>query len=94
MACFLSDVQTRPRKFTVNVDATLNALLEREDTDNNMQITIEDEGLKVRGWSALHWEVPELIVVARFSLSALRRPPVLINPTCEEHICYPTSSKS
>ncbi|KAK9474449.1 trehalase-domain-containing protein [Dipodascopsis tothii] len=36
-----------PRKFLVNVDQTLAALLEAEDTDGNMQITIEDDGPKV-----------------------------------------------
>ena len=32
----------------VNVEATLKNLLQREDTDQNMQITIEDQGPKVR----------------------------------------------
>lgn len=36
-----------PRKFLVNVEQTLKALLESEDTDGNMQITIEDMGPKV-----------------------------------------------
>lgn len=36
-----------PRKFLVNVEQTLQALLESEDTDDNMQITIEDMGPKV-----------------------------------------------
>ncbi|KAL1986028.1 hypothetical protein VTN96DRAFT_7041 [Rasamsonia emersonii] len=36
-----------PRKFLIDVDDTLEALLEREDTDKNMQITIEDAGPKV-----------------------------------------------
>lgn len=38
----------KPRKFLIHVDRTLQSLLEREDTDNNMQITIEDDGPKVR----------------------------------------------
>lgn len=37
-----------PRKFLIPVDATLETLLEREDTDQNLQITIEDAGPKVR----------------------------------------------
>ncbi|EYE91120.1 alpha,alpha-trehalase [Aspergillus ruber CBS 135680] len=37
----------QPRKFLIDVDATLHDLLEREDTDKNMQITIEDVGPKV-----------------------------------------------
>jgi alpha,alpha-trehalase len=37
-----------PRKFLIDVEDTLQALLEREDTDQNMQITIEDAGPKVR----------------------------------------------
>ncbi|KAJ5569951.1 Neutral trehalase [Penicillium hispanicum] len=36
-----------PRKFLIEVDETLNALLKQEDTDKNMQITIEDVGPKV-----------------------------------------------
>ncbi|KAI9373816.1 neutral trehalase [Aspergillus egyptiacus] len=35
-----------PRKFLIDVDATLDSLLEREDSDRNMQITIEDSGPK------------------------------------------------
>jgi hypothetical protein len=35
------------RKFIIEVDATLKNLLEREDTDENMQITIDDRGPKV-----------------------------------------------
>jgi hypothetical protein len=35
------------KKFIVNVDETLNELLEREDTDNDYQITIDDDGPKV-----------------------------------------------
>ncbi|KAI1972246.1 alpha,alpha-trehalase nth1 [Ophidiomyces ophidiicola] len=41
------DEVSHPRRFLIDVDATLEALLEREDTDRNMQITIEDEGPKV-----------------------------------------------
>lgn len=37
----------RPRKFLIEVDETLEALIEQEDTDKNMQITIEDMGPKV-----------------------------------------------
>lgn len=37
----------QPRKFLVHVESTLKTLLSREDTDGNMQITIEDEGPKV-----------------------------------------------
>ncbi|CAI7660683.1 unnamed protein product [Penicillium pancosmium] len=36
-----------PRKFLIDVDETLGALLKQEDTDKNMQITIEDAGPKV-----------------------------------------------
>lgn len=35
------------RRFLINVDATLKNLLAREDSDQNMQITIEDTGPKV-----------------------------------------------
>jgi alpha,alpha-trehalase len=35
------------RRFLVQVDATLKSLQEQEDTDSNMQITIEDSGPKV-----------------------------------------------
>jgi len=37
----------KPRKFIVDVERTLLTLLESEDTDGNMQITIEDGGPKV-----------------------------------------------
>lgn len=36
-----------PRKFLIEVDETLEALLKQEDTDSNQQITIEDIGPKV-----------------------------------------------
>ncbi|KAJ6103199.1 alphaalpha-trehalase nth1 [Penicillium sp. IBT 16267x] len=41
------EVPGEPRKFLIDVDQTLHSLLQREDTDNNMQITIEDLGAKV-----------------------------------------------
>lgn len=37
----------RSKKFVVNVAQTLKDLQEREDTDNNYQITIDDHGPKV-----------------------------------------------
>ncbi|KAE9990129.1 hypothetical protein EG327_001817 [Venturia inaequalis] len=36
-----------PRKFMIPVEETLRRLLEREDTDKNMQITVDDLGPKV-----------------------------------------------
>ncbi|KAJ5125421.1 Neutral trehalase [Penicillium atrosanguineum] len=36
----------QPRKFLIKVDETLESLLKQEDTDQNMQITIEDLGPK------------------------------------------------
>jgi hypothetical protein len=44
----IDDVPQRPRLFLVPVEATLKALLASEDTDKNMQITIDDAGPKVR----------------------------------------------
>ncbi|EEB09640.1 alpha,alpha-trehalase Ntp1 [Schizosaccharomyces japonicus yFS275] len=41
------DEHKQPRKFLVDVEKTLKSLLESEDTDKNMQITIEDTGPKV-----------------------------------------------
>ncbi|ROT34622.1 trehalase [Sodiomyces alkalinus F11] len=38
---------TLNRRFLVDVDSTLESLQQQEDTDQNMQITIEDEGPKV-----------------------------------------------
>jgi len=35
-----------PRRYLINVDETLKTLLAREDTDHNIQITIEDTGPK------------------------------------------------
>jgi hypothetical protein len=45
----LADVHSKDnsRKFLIDVDECLAELLEREDTDNNWQITIEDVGPKV-----------------------------------------------
>jgi len=47
-----SDESTIPhhRRFLVDVDATLQSLQSQEDTDGNMQITIEDNGPKVNNW--------------------------------------------
>ncbi|KAI5307168.1 alpha,alpha-trehalase nth1 [Ascosphaera pollenicola] len=36
----------QPRRFIIDVDSTLRELLEKEDTDQNMQITIDDLGPK------------------------------------------------
>ena len=44
---FTDESSLLPRKFLVNVESTLKSLLASEDTDNNMQITIEDDGPKV-----------------------------------------------
>ncbi|KAE8328367.1 trehalase-domain-containing protein [Aspergillus sergii] len=41
------EISAQPRKFLIDVEQTLESLLEREDTDRNMQITIEDVGPKV-----------------------------------------------
>ena len=46
------------RKFIVDVEATLRSLLAREDTDSNMQITIEDDGPKVGRSLSIH---PQLL---------------------------------
>lgn len=45
------DEASRPqaRQFLIDVDHTLENLRAQEDTDNNMQITIEDTGPKVCG---------------------------------------------
>lgn len=43
----IDEFPIRPRTFLINVDETLKELLDREDTDKNMQITIEDVGPKV-----------------------------------------------
>ncbi|KAL3456442.1 trehalase-domain-containing protein [Aspergillus heterothallicus] len=42
----LDPTSGNPRKFLIDVEATLENLLEREDSDRNMQITIEDAGPK------------------------------------------------
>lgn len=47
----------QPRKFLIDVNETLQALLDREDTDKNMQITIEDVGPKVRPCPADYTEI-------------------------------------
>lgn len=43
----LDDLAGPGRKFLMPVDSTLEALLAREDTDKNSQITIDDQGPKV-----------------------------------------------
>jgi Neutral trehalase Ca2+ binding domain len=42
------------KKFIVNVATTLNDLQQREDTDGDWQITIDDHGPKVRLEKAHH----------------------------------------
>ena len=56
MPFYTSDEPTElSKKFSVNVDETLKELLEREDTDNNYQITIDDHGPKVPLQKAHHF---------------------------------------
>ncbi len=43
----IDDTASEPRRFLIPVDATLKSLLSREDTDQNVQITIDDAGPKV-----------------------------------------------
>ena len=45
--CLQDDTSSEPRRFLIPVDATLKNLLSREDTDQNVQITIDDAGPKV-----------------------------------------------
>lgn len=51
----VSDESTLPhsRRFLIQVEPTLQSLQSQEDTDGNMQITIEDNGPKV-GWELKH----------------------------------------
>lgn len=42
----VADATGAPRKYLINVDDTLETLLKREDTDRNIQITIDDAGPK------------------------------------------------
>ena len=42
-----------PRKYLLNVDETLSTLLKNEDTDHNVQITIEDKGPKTMALGTL-----------------------------------------
>ena len=46
--CLTDAASAEPRKFLIDIDETLHSLHQREDTDKNMQITIEDVGPKVR----------------------------------------------
>lgn len=39
--------RSRDLEFVVYVDETLKQLIDREDTDKNVQITVEDKGPKV-----------------------------------------------
>jgi neutral trehalase len=58
MSNTLLDESSRPhsRQFLVDVDHTLESLQAQEDTDGNMQITIEDAGPKVRPVTLLNRE--------------------------------------
>lgn len=56
--CRADEQPAEPRKFLIDVDETLHSLLQREDTDNNMQITIEDVGPKVR-YTCLEYLTPD-----------------------------------
>ena len=47
----LDETSLLSRKFKIDVASTLKSLTEQEDTDGNMQITIEDSGPKVRSFS-------------------------------------------
>jgi alpha,alpha-trehalase len=47
----------QPRKFLIKVDETLESLLKQEDTDQNMQITIEDLGPKVSYFFEANWAI-------------------------------------
>lgn len=42
------EISQLPRKFLINVESTLQSLQKQEDTDENCQITIEDNGPKAR----------------------------------------------
>lgn len=48
MMAIVDEITYEPRRFVVAVDSTMKVLLDREDTDRNMQITIEDCGPKVQ----------------------------------------------
>ena len=48
MFSLLDETTLLRRRFKIDVEGTLKALSEQEDTDGNMQITIEDNGPKVR----------------------------------------------
>lgn len=43
------------RRFLIQVEPTLESLSKQEDTDGNMQITIEDNGPKVLHTSSTVW---------------------------------------
>lgn len=43
----VDDTASEPRRFLIPVESTLKSLLSREDTDQNIQITIDDHGPKV-----------------------------------------------
>ena len=54
-AFYTSDEPTElSRKFIVNVASTLKELRQREDTDGDWQITVDDRGPKVRFLTAHH----------------------------------------
>jgi neutral trehalase len=50
----VDDTTSEPRRFLIPVDSTLKSLLSREDTDQDIQITIDDNGPKVLSLGTLH----------------------------------------
>ena len=47
IGCKKTDKPTKPDEFAIIIDATLNQLLQAEDTDGDKKITVEDRGSKV-----------------------------------------------
>ena len=81
------------RKFLIDVDKTIASLLEREDTDQNMEITIEDVGPKVSNLAkqAVLWIGTDF---SRSCPSEQLLHTAITSLTSEAPTCCPTSSKS
>jgi hypothetical protein len=81
-------------KFLINVDSTLENLQKQEDTDNNFQITIEDNGPKVAPTPSIPAPTTEVNIIFRSSLSEPSLPMASDAMISAALTCSPISSRS
>lgn len=81
-------------KFLINVDSTLENLQKQEDTDNNFQITIEDNGPKVAPTRSIPAPTTEVNIIFRSSPSEPSLPMASDAMISAAHTCSPISSRN